>query len=176
MQKKTIQKDMSAFGQDLIPSLFGSINRFDMFPTTESVFADIYKTMDRAWKDFNISNYVFDEFQSHTKFPKINVAETEGEYEIEIAVSGFNKEDVELEFRDSCLFIKAEKSKSTEDVTKKYLTKEISTKSFRRFVRLPSKVDEKNITCNYNETNGLITCTLPKQSLMNPDTVKITIN
>lgn len=167
---------MTMFDQDLFPSLFGPINRFGMLPDTESIFTDIYKTMDRAWKDFNISNYVFDEFQSRTKFPKINVAETEGEYEIEIAVSGFNKEDVELEFRDSCLFIKAEKTKSAEEVTKKYLTREISTKSFRRFVRLPSKVDEKNIKCNYNETNGLITCTLPKQSLMNPETVKLTIN
>jgi len=176
MLKKLTPKDMTVSGQDFFPSLFGPINRFDMLTDTESIFMDMYKTMDRAWKDFNISNYVFDEFQAHTKFPKINVSETEGEYEIEIAISGFNKEDVGLEFRDSCLFIKAEKSKSTEDVTKRYLTREISTKSFRRFVRLPSKVDEKNITCNYNETNGLITCTLPKQSLMNPETVKLTIN
>lgn len=176
MLKKNIQKDMASFGQDFIPSLFKPINHFNMLTDTESIFADMYKTMDRAWKDFNISNYVFDEFQSHTKFPKVNVSETEGEYEIEIAISGFNKEDVELEFRDSCLFIKAEKSKSVEDVTKRYLTREISTKSFRRFIRLPSKVDEKAITCNYNQTNGLITCTLPKQSLMNSETVKLTIN
>lgn len=176
MLKKNTQKDMTLSEQDFFTGLFGPTNRFSIMPETDSLLSDVYKVMDRAWRDFNISNYVFDDFQSRTKFPKINVIETDGEYEVEIAVSGFNKNDVELEFKDSCLFIKAEKSDKNEDVTKRYLTREISTKSFRRFVRLPSKVDSKNITCSFNDDNGIITCVLPKVSLIDPETVKLTIN
>lgn len=76
-------------------------------------------------------------------FPKINVAETDNDYTIEIAVAGFDKEDVKPELVYNDLTTSTEKQEETKEETKEYLQREISSRSFKRVVRFPCDVDKK---------------------------------
>jgi HSP20 family protein len=138
----------------------------------------INKEFDRICRDMDFSTKAFSDMQPRSRFPKINVSETEENYELEIALAGFNKEDISLELKDNSVFIKAEKQeeKSEEGPDKKYLMKEISSRSFRRVVNLPKKVITDGIKCSHKD--GIISCVLKKEPEVKPeeDTIKIDIN
>jgi len=153
-------------------SSIGSVltaNRFD------DLFSDLYALMDYAWNDWDLNASAFHALQPKATFPKINVAETDTEYEVEIATSGFDKDNLQLEFKDSCLFIKSDKPVGQEEEGKKWLKKEISNRSFRRTLQFPMKVDSASISSSYDESKGLVTCILPKQFKKELDAVKIKI-
>lgn len=154
--------------QGSLGGLFG-MSRFN------TIFDELYTMMDRAWTDFDLDTRAFMELQPKTKFPKINVAETENEYEVVIAISGFDREDLSLEFKEGCLFIKADKSAEIEDEDKKYLTREISNRSFRRTIKFPVKIESSSITSSFDENKGLVVCKLPKLTAPEPDVIKIDI-
>lgn len=139
-------------------------------------FADL---IDLMWNDKELDpNCVFDPLHTKSTLPKINLAETDSAYEVEIAVSGINKDELELEFKDSCLLIKADKAEEskTEAEDKRWLRREISSRSFRRTINFPIKIDSKAITSSYDETKGLVVCVLPKVKIEAPEPVRIKIN
>lgn len=142
------------------------------------LFTMMHNFMDRAWNDWDLTGDAFYALQPKATLPKINVAETDSAYEIEIAISGIDKDDLELEFRDSCLFIKADKSEEneSEDKEKKWLRREISSRSFRRTIKFPTKIDSSSITSAYNNSKGTVVCVLPKVKKEEPGTVKINID
>lgn len=162
---KDLAKQQSSLGR-----LFGA-NRFN------NLFEDLNAMMDYAWNDFNLDINAFNELQPKASFPKINVSETDDSYEVEIAISGFDKDDLSLEFKDSCLFVKADKNSesSEEDSNKKYLKREISNRSFRRVVKFPNKIDSSNIKSHFDSAHCLVVCELPKLSEVSPEIVKIEI-
>ncbi len=165
MNKK--MKDLIS-GQNSIGRLF-NVSRFD------DLFNEMHSVMDQAWNDWDLNASAFHSLQPKGKLPKINVAETESAYEVEIAVSGFDKDNLELEFKDSCLFIKADKEDEVESEEKRWLKREISSRSFRRTLQFPVKIDNKSISSEYNESKGLVVCTLPKIKKVEPETVVIKI-
>lgn len=139
-------------------------------------FSDIVKKFDDLWKVWNYDMQAFADLQPKTLFPKVNVAETDTSYEVEVALAGFDKEDINMELKDNCLYIMADKKEevSNEDSGKKFLMKEISSKSFRRALNLPKKVEENNIECSFKD--GTIKCILKKESdRIKYDAVKILI-
>ena len=66
----------------------------------------------------------------------------ENKYVIEMAVAGFAKQDIELEFVDSNLIIKGN-VESSEDEDKNYLFKGISDRAFTRQFKLADNVEIK---------------------------------
>ncbi len=141
------------------------------------LFTMMHNFMDRAWDDWDLTGDAFYALQPKATLPKINVAETESAYEIEIATSGIDKDDLKLEFKDSCLFIKADKSEDKEfdDDEKKWLRREISSRAFRRSIKFPIKIDSSSITSTYNDSRGVVVCILPKVKKEELGTVKINI-
>jgi len=166
---KKITKDL-VNQQGSLGRLFG-VSRFN------DLFEDLNSMIDCVWNDFDLDINAFNELQPKASFPKINVSETGDAYEVEIAISGFDKEDVTLEFKDSCLFVIADKnSNSTEAGSgKRYLKREITNRAFRRVVKLPNKVDSTKISSHFDQDKGLVVCKLPKQSEVLPEVVKIDI-
>ena len=142
------------------------------------LFTMMHNFMDRAWDDWDLTGDAFYALQPKATLPKINVAETDYSYEIEIATSGIDKDNFELEFRDSCLFIKANKPEEnkSEDKEKKWLRREISSRSFRRTIKFPTKIDSSSITSSYDEAKGIVICVLPKVKKEEPCTIKINID
>jgi HSP20 family protein len=142
-----------------------------------SRFNDIMKEFDNVLSSWDIDMKTFSDLQPKTSFPKVNVSENDDSYEVEIAIAGFDKEDINLELKDNCICIKADKKQehSEADENKKYLMKEISSRSFRRVLNIPKKVLTNDIECIHKD--GIIKCVLKKEveSLPENSTIKIDI-
>lgn len=139
-------------------SLGGALNEFN-------------KLMDILWGRLDVGSFM--EMQPKTKFPKVNVSESDTQYTVEIAVAGYDKDEVKLEFKDNCLFIKADKVED-EEQKNKFLIREISKKSFRRVIQFPIKIDTEKISGAYDR--GVITCEIGKLIVAENQPIEIKIN
>lgn len=160
-------KDLTS-SYDPIVGITG-INRLD------ALFNSMQHVMDACWANNSLSADTFKLLQPKSNFPKVNVSETDKGYEVEIAVSGFDRDNLELEFKDSYLFIKANKTEEKEEENKRWLTREISNKSFRRTIQFPSKIIVDEIKSKYDDSRGLVVCVLPKKTQEEVTVKKINI-
>jgi HSP20 family protein len=166
--------------KDLVTNNYDS-NWGVTFPSRfDELFNSMQTLMDRAWNDWDMTGDAFLALQpGKSSIPKINVLESEEAFEVEIAVSGFDKKDLELEYKEGCLLIKFDSKSKKEDVevpNKKWLKREISSRSFRRVVKFPTEIDSSGIISTYDEDCALVTCVLPKVLKTEPNSIKIKIN
>jgi HSP20 family protein len=91
---------------------------------------------------FDMEDAFADDFFDNGKaFPAMNVKETKSDFELELAVPGFSKKDIEISIEEDILHISGEKT--TEDVTKDedYARKEFSYNKFDRKFQLPTTIN-----------------------------------
>jgi HSP20 family protein len=96
-----------------------------------------------------------------TKAPAVNIAETENEFEIELAAPGLKKEDFKISLDKNVLSVSVEKKSETTDETKKYSKREYSYQSFVRSFTLPETVDYSKIDAEY--TDGILKLNVAKK-------------
>jgi HSP20 family protein len=138
-------------------------------------FGDMFRAFDDAFRHWDLDMKTFTEMQPKSSFPKVNVSETDEAFEVEVALAGFDKEDISMELKDNCLCIKADKKEEVSEEDKRYLMKEISSRSFRRALNLPTKVKVDDIKCTHKD--GVISCVLQKDipQIEEDETIKIDI-
>lgn len=91
--------------------------------------------------------------------PKANITESDDEWNIELLVPGFKKEDFTVAIEENRLVIKANTEASKEE--KKYNYREFSIRSFERSFNLPKgRVDDEKIGASYHE--GILNVRVPK--------------
>lgn len=112
-------------------------------------------------------------FRDKNLVPAVNIKETEGEFEIELAVPGMTREDIKVEVLDGVLTISAEKNDSKEEKTKKYTRREFSYNKFSRSFTLPENVNPDAVVANYAE--GVLHLNVPKVEKVLPEAKKILI-
>lgn len=163
-------------GKDIVSNPSSVVSRVDGFSRFNTLFEDL----DRFWKQFDAEARRFSDLQPKSSFPKLNVVETDLSYEVDIALAGFNKDDIVIEFLNNApyatLLIKAEKKEGFENAEdRKYLIKEISQRAFKRYLSFPKDVEVEKTTCTFE--NGIVKCVvLKKQSpQITNDTFKIEI-
>jgi len=83
------------------------------------------------------------------KIPAVNIAETENEFHIELAVPGLKKEDFKISLDKNVLSVSAEKKVENVDESKKYSKREYSYNSFVRSFTLPESADYAKIDAEY---------------------------
>jgi len=72
-------------------------------------------------------------------FPPHNIVKIDdNRYVVELAVAGFGKDDIDIEFNDGTLYIKGEK-KNKEEVN--YLYRGIATRTFTKSIRLIDTIE-----------------------------------
>lgn len=156
--------------KDLMP-VFGSMSA----PAVRRFRDRLDSLFDQFFEDFfDIDLAIFDNLQPKSSFPKVNVIESDDAYEVDIAIAGFDKDDIKLELKDNDLFIRGNKQHDQHDETKRFLRREISSRSFKRIVRLPSKIDSDSIKAEYK--NGIIKVNIKKDKFDEPDKIEIKIN
>ncbi len=97
----------------------------------------------------------------NTATPAVNIKENEGNFELELAIPGFKKEDFNIELDNDVLTISSEVKKESETNDENYTRREFSFSSFRRSFTLPETVDNGKINANYED--GILKLTLPKR-------------
>ncbi|MCX7696128.1 MAG: Hsp20/alpha crystallin family protein [Bacteroidales bacterium] len=93
--------------------------------------------------------------------PKINIAETEKAFEIEVAAPGYKKEDFKIELNDNTLTISSEKKEEKTEKGKDYHRREFNYSCFSRSFIVPDHVDADKIHAVYE--NGVLSVILPKK-------------
>jgi len=122
----------------------------------------------RFKKNSPVFNPFFDDFfgsellesRNHRNVPSANVKEKDDKFEIELAVPGFDKEQVKVELNDKVLTISSEREEHNEEKEEKYSRREFRYSSFSRSFRLPENIQEGEIKANFK--NGILTIEVPK--------------
>ena len=107
-----------------------------------------------------LNNQVFNEKYA-LGTPAVNIAETENEFEVELAVPGLKKEDFKINLDKNVLNISADKKVEANVEGKKYSKREYSFNSFTRSFTLPESADHSKIEADY--TDGILTLTIAKK-------------
>jgi HSP20 family protein len=95
------------------------------------------------------------------KVPAVNIAETESEFQIELAVPGLKKEDFKINLDKNVLSVSAEKKTKNVDESKKYSKREYSYNSFVRSFTLPETADQSKVEAEY--TDGVLKLNVAKK-------------
>ena len=124
----------------------------DQFP---SIFNSFFDNNMLDWTSRNFSD-------TNTTLPSVNVKENAGEFLVEVAAPGFEKNEFNIELNNDVLTISSEKkieneTKSDERVTRK----EFSYQSFSRSFTLPTVVERDKIKAKYE--NGILNIVIPKK-------------
>ena len=104
-------------------------------------------------------NYLNDRFVA--KSPAVNIAETENEFHVELAVPGLKKEDFKINVDKNVLSVSAEKKTENVEEGKKYSKREYSYNTFTRTFTLPETADHAKIDAEY--TDGILKLTVAKK-------------
>jgi len=155
--------------KDLTP-VFGSMG----VPAARRFRDRLDSLFDQFFEDFfDFDIALFDNLQPKSSFPKVNVVESDDAYEVDVAIAGFDKDDIKLELKDNDLFIQGSKQEDQHDENKRFLRREISSRAFKRVVRLPSKIDLDSIKAEYK--NGIIKVMINKAKEEEPDKIEIKV-
>ena len=91
---------------------------------------------------------------------KVDISETDSEYEISAELPGIDEKDVELNVSEGMLTLSAEKREEHEEKKKNYHLTERSFGSVKRSFRVPEGVDVDHIKADFSK--GVLKVTLPK--------------
>jgi HSP20 family protein len=105
--------------------------------------------------------------------PEVNIKETDGGFELEVAAPGLSKEDFKLEIEGQILSISANKQVTNEDEQLVYKRREFSYASFRRSFELPKNIDADGISAAYEQ--GILRVHLPKHVPVKPEAKQIVV-
>ncbi len=97
-----------------------------------------------------------------TNLPSANIKELDDRFEVELAVPGFDKDDIKIELNDGLLTISSEKSQEHSEADKEthYSRREFHYSSFSRSFRLPDLINEGEI--NAQVSKGVLCVKIPK--------------
>lgn len=123
---------------------------------------DLMSTMFNELLDWNRWNNLCST-EDHTAAPKMNVSESDKDYQLELCIPGLKKEDLHLSIDpDNNLVIEMHKKeeKKENDEKRHFLRREFSTMQFKQMLTLPENVKKESIGAKVD--NGILTITLPK--------------
>ncbi|MBQ0734787.1 Hsp20/alpha crystallin family protein [Aquimarina celericrescens] len=103
-----------------------------------------------------------DFFVRDRNLPAMNVKEHKDDFEIELAVPGFSKKDIEVTMENDMLHIRAKSSKEEVEEDEEYTRREFNYNSFDRMLQLPTSVDQnEKVKAKYKD--GILTLNLIKK-------------
>lgn len=149
-KKEELKKDT-----EVIPrSSAGGLFSFDEFDD----FFDTFLT--RRWPRLLDWNAPIEAFESG--FPKVDIIDHDKEIEVQAALPGVKKEDLDISIHNQLLTIKASQKSEKEEKKDegRYFRREIMRGAFQRTVSLPDSVDSDNVSANFND--GILKVTIPK--------------
>ena len=102
--------------------------------------------------------------------PMVNIIENEEQFSLEMAVAGWNREEISIDITNDMLTISGKVAEKSEN-TNKYHRHEFGKVDFERSFKLSNKVDTEKITATFNA--GILTVVLPKSDKVKS---KISVN
>jgi HSP20 family protein len=98
--------------------------------------------------------------RANTLTPRVDLRETEDQFEITLELPGIKKEQVAITLHQGTLSVEAENNQETADKNTKVLRQERQYGKFKRSFELGPQVQENAITAHFD--NGILTLLAPK--------------
>lgn len=136
-----------------------------------------YNSFDDAnnlWSDFFDDNkFIPIVAKSSSMMPPVDVYDDKDNVYIDVALSGIDPKDVNIEMENGVLCLSGNVEKKTEIDEKNYYKKEIRRSAFSRKVALPAEVDSEKAqaTCK----NGVLKISIPKKNESKAKKIEIKI-
>lgn len=92
--------------------------------------------------------------------PKVNIMETDKEYQIHFEVPGVEKKDLEVTLNQNILIVKGEKKSEVSKDESHFHCMESHYGTYYREIKLPSNIDEKSLKANFK--NGILVVSINK--------------
>ncbi|MDO9048614.1 MAG: Hsp20/alpha crystallin family protein [Methylobacter sp.] len=151
MSNKEVDKTKK--GSELTPKTsLGGLMSFDEF---DNFFDDF---LSRRWPrllDWNMPNL------SETNFPKVDILDHDNDIEVQAALPGVKKEDLDVSVTNQAITIRTStKEEKKEEEKGKYFRREIMRGECQRTVSLPDNVDGEQAKASFKD--GILTVTIPK--------------
>jgi HSP20 family protein len=128
-------------------------------------------TVTRPW-DYFLNHWGFDLNDNDTVWqPKVDVAESDTEYEVAVEVPGLSKNDISISVEDGYLTISGERKQEEKTDKKNFHRIERYYGKFERSFQLPDEVKADEIKANYK--NGVLKVEIPKTEKQLPKQIAI---
>ena len=124
--------------------------------------SDLMNTMFNELLDWNRWNNDFYTDEQRLS-PKMNVSESDNDYQLELCIPGMKKEDLNLTIdADNNLVVEMQhkEEKKEGDEKRHFLRREFTTSQFKQMLTLPDNVKKNQIGAKVE--NGILYITLPK--------------
>jgi HSP20 family protein len=102
--------------------------------------------------------------------PAVNVKETDKNYEVELAVPGYDKKDFNISIDNGLLTVSAQKEEQKEKKEDNYTRREFGYSSFSRTFNLPVNTNDQDINARYED--GILKLSIAKKQEPNGRTRK----
>ena len=139
-----------------------TLTRQEFLTPFDRIFDDMFGNMFPT-----IASDFGDDFFTKGSYPKVNVINYEGCIEIDAAIPGMSKDDVDVEITDGVLTIQGTSNQNRAVEDSQYLKREIKRSSFRLSFTLGENLDSTGISARFD--NGILTIVVPK---VTPDDAK----
>lgn len=110
--------------------------------------------------------------KSTSGFPKTNLIEDDTKFIVELGLSGWKKNELQIEVLGDNLVVAGE-SKASPTQGGNYLRRELKRSKFSKTIVLGKNLDRDNIEATYED--GLLTVTVPKLQKSEPQSTKVNI-
>ncbi len=94
--------------------------------------------------------------------PKVDIAETEKEFEIHFELPGMKKDDINIDIKDDRLTVSGERKMESEKTEKNFHSVESYYGTFSRSFYLPDNVNVEKVDASYKD--GILNVILPKDA------------
>ncbi|MGZ4968911.1 MAG: Hsp20/alpha crystallin family protein [Methylobacter sp.] len=164
MPNKEKEVDTTKKSSELMPkSSLGGLMSFDEF---DNFFDDF---LSRKWPrllDWNVPTL------AEAGFPKVDILEHDNEIEVQAALPGVKKEDLDVSVTNQAITIRTSTKQEKKSEEKgKYFRREISRGEFQRTLALPDNVDGEQAKASFKD--GLLTVHIPKTEKSKRKTIEI---
>ncbi len=123
------------------------------------------ETIDDLFREF------FARSESEVIEPLADVAESDAEVTVKMAIPGVDKDQIQISVDNGMLDVHGETRKESEEKKKNYYRQEIRYGAFRRAVTLPAAVDVDKAAATLKD--GMLTITMPKSKAAKGHHIKI---
>jgi len=146
------KKEISTSAESLPLSSKTGLLSFDDF---DHFFNDFLSNRWPRLLDWNTPNL------SPTNFPRVDIIDHDQSIEVQAALPGVKKEDVNVSIHHQTITISTtSKEEKKEEEPGKYFRREISHGEFQRTLSLPDNIDDEQAKASFKD--GILTVTIPK--------------
>ncbi|HRV55004.1 MAG: Hsp20/alpha crystallin family protein [Mangrovimonas sp.] len=128
-------------------------------PSNLATFAGFPSWIDELFNK-NFGTEFMSNFNTGITLPSVNIKDNADNFEVHMAVPGFDKKDFDINVDNHILSISAENKVENEHEEANFTRREFGYSNFRRSFTLPETVDTDKISATYKD--GILNVMIPK--------------